>query len=401
MSARLRIFGKFFVGTGLLLMSCGNGNAAASSGSSGPASEAGPQGETAAAPAAASVVLLPLFDAHAHQMSTYPDGWLESLFTEHNPLGMVLLGTGNVFTHQENYPGKVFAFSNFRDVDAINFGLLESQLDVGFRGIGEVSIRHFPSGPPNSDMPDTSDTSSPVENDFDEPDLLAVYDKAKEHGVPVIFHFDYDTNHVAEISDTLPDYPEVTFIWAHAGDAQPLELWPLLAAHTNLHLDISSRNPLESFEGRLTTKELQRLDEADGTLKNSWKELFTEFADRIYFGSDIGPPGRLQEYSEILDYYRGILGQLESDVAKKIAYENARELFGLSGGHFESISISGSMVFMDFAGEVATVYQLQFTPDPASNTWTDEGSPQTTDEDGQVTFTSSAGSAGAFRAENP
>lgn len=397
----MRISKKNFVFVGLLLMSCGNVNAAGSPDRSGSAPGTVPQDETAAPPIAASVGLLPLFDAHAHQMSTYPDGWLESLFAEHDPQGIVLLGIGNVFTHQKNYPGKVFAFSNFRDVDAINFGLLKSQLDAGFRGIGEVSIRHFTSGPPDSDMPDTSDTSSPVENDFNEPDLLAVYGEAEEHGVPVIFHFDYDTNHVAEISDTLPDYPDVIFIWAHAGDAQPPELWPLLAAHTNLHLDISSRNPLESFEGRLTTKELQRLDEADGTLKNSWKELFTEFADRIYFGSDIGPPGRLEEYSEILDYYRGILGQLESDVAKKIAYENARQLFGLSSGHLESISISGSVVSMDFAGDVATGYQLQFTPDPASNTWTDEGAPQTTGADGHVTFTSLAGPVGAFRVKKP
>jgi hypothetical protein len=386
-----RIFGGFFVAAGLLLMSCGKVDAVASQNDPEPTPEATSFTETVAT----SAGLLPLFDAHAHQMSTYPAGWLESLFTDHNPQGIVLLGVGNVFTHQENYPTKVFAFSNFKDVNAINFSQLESQLDAGFRGIGEVSIRHFTTGPPESD------TSSPVENDFNEPDLLEVYDKAKEHGVPVIFHFDYDTSHVEEIASTLPDYPEVTFIWAHAGDAQPIELWPLLLAHTNLHLDISCRNPLESYEGRLTSMALQRLDEEDGTLKSTWKELFTEFADRIYFGSDIGPRGRLQQYGETLAYYRGILAQLESDVAEKIAYKNAQELYGLSGPHLTSISISGSTVSMDFAGDAAMDYQLQSTPDPASNTWTDEGSSQTTDGSGNVTFTSPAGSAGAFRTQRP
>lgn len=162
------------------------------------------------------------------------------------------MGTGNIFEHQENYPSKAFAFSNFKDLD-INLGQVESQLKAGFHGIGKVSIRHFESGPSGNKGQDTA-------FGFDEPILIELYDLARAHMVPVLFHFDYDANSLDEMNNTLPNYLDVTFISAHSGDAQPQQLRPLLKMHDNLHLDISSRNPLVSFEDRLTSKEPQRLD---------------------------------------------------------------------------------------------------------------------------------------------
>ena len=145
--------------------------------------------------------------------------------------------------------------------------------------------------------------------------------------MPIIFHFDYHEDHVEEIATTLPSYAETKFIWAHAGDAQPDELTPLLSKFDNLYIDISCRNPLESFQGRLVSTTLQRLDESNGTIKNDWKKLFSDYSDRVLYGSDIGPSGRLEQYGEIQDYYRDILSQLDSAVAEKIARKNAEKLF--------------------------------------------------------------------------
>ena len=262
---------------------------------------------------------LRFFDAHAHQMpSSFPENWLDSLFENHNPRGILLLGIGNVLSLQANDPNRVVAFSNFHDVEDVNLAQIQSQLNNGMRGIGEVSVRHFASGPPPAE---------PVESDFDDPKLLQVYDLASLHGVPVNFHFDYHPDHIDEITRTLPDYSDVNFIWAHAGDTQPGVLGPLMTQLDNLYIDISSRNPLSSFEGRLVSKALQRLDESDGTIKASWKTLFETFPDRVLYGSDIGPSGRLEQYGQIEAYYRGILNQLDPPVAEKIAYRNARVLF--------------------------------------------------------------------------
>lgn len=267
--------------------------------------------------------LLPLFDAHAHQMPSFEDGWLDALFTEHGPRGVALLGVGNALAEQMARPDQVVAFSHLPDLEAIDHALLRTQLENGTSGIGEVSIRHFPSGPPPAEA---------TEHDFDAPELLAVYDLAAEFGVPVNFHFDYDADQVGEITSTLPLYPEVDFVWAHAGDAQPDALRPLLAAHDNLHLDLSCRNALSSFEGRLVEVGLQRLDDEDGVLKDAWASLMTDYADRILYGSDIGPAGRLEQYAQIQDAYRALLGQLDAETARLIAHDNAIALYGLGGG---------------------------------------------------------------------
>ena len=279
---------------------------------------------------------LPLFDGHAHLMPTWGPLTLPALVEEHGTLGMVLLGTGPVWLLQSEAPNTFVASAHVAvnaemesKQDSLLNDLLE-QLNAGARGIGEISIRHFSSGP-------HADTTPPTAWEFNHSFFLQIYQEADDRGVPINFHFDYDgeTNtesisdmppHVQTMSATLSDYPEVRFIWAHAGDAQPAPLQLLLAAHPNLYIDISSRNPLESFE-RAFPVEDQRMDESDGTLKETWKDLMESNPDRVLFGSDIGPKGRLEEYEEILSYYRGLLSQLEPETAALIGYQNALNLY--------------------------------------------------------------------------
>jgi hypothetical protein len=70
-------------------------------------------------------------------------------------------------------------------------------------------------------------------------------------------------------------------------------------------------------------------------------------------------------------------------------------------GDFSSISISsGSTANLDFTGDANTDYQLQTLPDPGSGTWSVEGTPQTSDGSGNVSFSAPVvGSGAAFRAE--
>ena len=73
---------------------------------------------------------LELFDFHAHQMpSTYPENWLDNLFSANDLKGIALLGIGDVFKHQRNHPSVVYAFSNFKDVNNIDLAEVESQLE--------------------------------------------------------------------------------------------------------------------------------------------------------------------------------------------------------------------------------------------------------------------------------
>ena len=283
--------------------------------------------------------VLPLFDGHAHMMPTWDADTLPDLVNNHQPLGLILLGTGPTHLLQNQDESVYVACAHGHvttDLESNQTALLQSiigQLDSGARGIGEISIRHFSSGPNAASTP-------PTAWDFNHPFFLQLYQEAADRGVPLNFHYDYDGDtDVASVDDmpahihimdaTLPLYESVVFIWAHSGDTQPAVLDILMAAHPNLYIDISSRNPLESYDRPFPIEE-QRLDEDDGTLKQSWNDLFETYPDRVLWGSDIGPAGRLEQYGEVLEYYRGILNQLTPETAAKIGYQNAMTLYGVS-----------------------------------------------------------------------
>ena len=282
---------------------------------------------------------LPLFDGHAHLMPSWDADTLPDLVNNHHPLGMILLGTGPTHLLQ-NQDASVYVASAHAhvtvDLESNQDELLEDiigQLNNGARGIGEISIRHFSSGPNAASTP-------PTTWDFNHPVFLQLYQEAADRGVPINFHYDYDGDvdidsvddmpaHIHIMDATLPLYESVVFIWAHSGDTQPAVLDILMAAHPNLYIDISSRNPLESFDRPFPIED-QRLDEDDGTLKQSWNDLFETYPDRVLWGSDIGPAGRLEQYEEILAYYRAILDQLSPEIAAKIGYQNAMTVYGVS-----------------------------------------------------------------------
>ena len=139
--------------------------------------------------------------------------------------------------------------------------------------------------------------------------------------------------HIAEFeramtSSRTPD-GNTLFIWAHAGDAPGDVVSALLAAHSNLYFDLSSRNSLEAYEGRLLPIERQRLDDGSMVLKEEWKTLMETYPDRVMVGTDVGPRDRHLHIVEVVNYYRTLLGQLPVDVADQIAHGNARTIFDL------------------------------------------------------------------------
>ena len=267
--------------------------------------------------------VLPLFDGHSHFMPSWDLESLPDLVNDHGTLGMVLLGAGPTFKLQKDQPTIFLASAHVKINTELEetqdelFADLIEQLDGGARGIGELSIRHFATKPGS---PDTY-------WDFNHPFLIKVYDEANKRGVPVNFHFDYDAGPLDTLTDTLPLYPDVTFIWAHSGDTTPENLEPFLLAHPNLNLDVSCRNSLEAFGNRPFPPQVIRMDDGNGVIQEGWKDLLEAYPDRVLFGSDVGPPGRLEIYAQILAYYRGIFSQLSPEIAAKVGHENAMRIY--------------------------------------------------------------------------
>jgi len=97
-----------------------------------------------------------------------------------------------------------------------------------FRGIGEISVTHFPSpGLPEADY----DPSGPM--------MEAIMELARKHRVPVMVHV--ESTRMRELSALLAKFPDVAVIWAHGGYTPLFIARRMLEAHPNLYYELSAR----------------------------------------------------------------------------------------------------------------------------------------------------------------
>lgn len=180
--------------------------------------------------------------------------------------------------------------------------------------------------------------------DPDHPLFLLLSDIAAEEGIPIDIHMeavdeDQPTpdalleaslknpstlkENISTLERLLDHNKEANIIWAHAGwdhtgDRTVDLMARLLADHQNLFMS------LKVTEDSLAS--MQPLDE-EGVLKEEWKALFTNYADRFVIGSDqfFGSDQTQDKWSSLM----ALLEQLDEGIAKKIAYQNAFVLFSL------------------------------------------------------------------------
>jgi predicted TIM-barrel fold metal-dependent hydrolase len=97
-----------------------------------------------------------------------------------------------------------------------------------FRGIGEISVTHFPSpGLPEADY----DPAGPM--------MEGIMGLARKHRVPVMVHV--ESTRMKELSGLLLKFSDVAVIWAHGGYTPLFIARRMLEAHPNLHYELSAR----------------------------------------------------------------------------------------------------------------------------------------------------------------
>jgi predicted TIM-barrel fold metal-dependent hydrolase len=107
--------------------------------------------------------------------------------------------------------------------------------------------------------------------------------------------------------------PAVKILWAHAGMSDPPDVVSgMFDRHKNLWVDISIREYEIAPNGRLSPE---------------WKKLFLEHPDRITIGSDTWVNAQWDNYEAIIAFDRDWLAQLPDEVARQIAFGNAKRLF--------------------------------------------------------------------------
>ena len=256
----------------------------------------------------------PLIDAHSHVSSaTAIDAYVAAM-KRHDVRRVLLLGVGGVQKDDpawiaaaaRKYPDRVLAAIPVADPTATDAApRIEAALARGkAHAIGEIHVRQV---------------SRKIDRDPSGPAFKRVLETAAKHGLPVVVHDELNGGATAALGEALAGNPRATIVLAHAGEATPAKLEPLLARHANLVVDLSGmhfqRTPALAGE--------------TGPLDPAWKALIEKMPDRFVMGIDVWAP-RLFEpamLDRLMKWTRRILGELTPAVAEQVAYKNAVRIY--------------------------------------------------------------------------
>ncbi len=254
---------------------------------------------------ASGQTVIPIFDSHSHfkseEAGEYSPADIVALLDQQKIERMVIVGepAGRAMSLYQYAPERFVPFLGlYRSYlekgswmfDSALPARMRSQLEkASYAGIGEVHIF-------------TPQKNSPV--------FKQIVALADEYNLPLLLHGD-----AAVIEQVFEWFPDMQIIWAHLGtQPEPEVIHEMLTRYpAALFIDTSVRD--ERFE-------------ANGELKPEWRALFIEHADRLLVGIDTYSLQRWQRMDQVTRRIRHWLDQLPVDVARKLAYENARGLFG-------------------------------------------------------------------------
>ncbi|MBC7603241.1 MAG: amidohydrolase family protein [Ramlibacter sp.] len=164
-----------------------------------------------------------------------------------------------------------------------------------FKGIGEFHLY------------DSANANGPVAKK-----LMAL---AEDRNLVVLAHVD-DTAIDLLMANTPGKGQRSRLVWAHTGIGGPsvARVDQLFAKYPLLMGELSYRPGLTCGDGKLCPE---------------WRELLLKYPSRFMIGSDTWVNQRWQQYDEIMKGYRLWLGDLPPDVARKIAWDNAANLYAV------------------------------------------------------------------------
>lgn len=178
-----------------------------------------------------------------------------------------------------------------------------------FKGIGEISVVHFPSaGFAETDY----DPSGPV--------MSGILALARKYRVPVMVHV--ESTRMQELSRLLETFHDVPVIWAHGGYTPLFIARRMLDRHPNLYYDLSARTwPRHPRSPDYTILH-------DGTnVWPEWLELIESKPDRFVIGTDASHRSRGTEIMKCRSV-QSFLRQLGPVARDRVARTNLLQLVG-------------------------------------------------------------------------
>jgi predicted TIM-barrel fold metal-dependent hydrolase len=270
-----------------------------------------------AGPAGAADYTGPLIDAHSHvPNATAIDAYVAAM-TRHDIRKVVLLGVGGVqkddpvliASAARRHPDRVVAAIPVPDPtrEDAAVALEAASARTSARAVGEVHLRQV--------------GRRTINRDPGSPAFGRLLDVAAARGLPVVIHFELTDAAAAALDRTLAAHPKTRVVLAHGGEGPPVRLEWLLDRNANLMVDLSGMH----FQRK------PALATEDGPLDPGWKALIEKRPDRFLVGLDVWAP-RLFEpvmLDRLMRWTRRILGELRGDVAERVAWRNAADLYGL------------------------------------------------------------------------
>jgi len=182
--------------------------------------------------------------------------------------------------------------------------ILEDYLKSGvFKGIGEISVTHFPERSfPEADF-------SPIS-----PSMKGIMKLAEKYRVPVTLHC--EITRIREFSELLNEFKDVHVIWAHGGYTPYFLAKRMLENHANLYYELSARTWLNHPRSPEYTI-FKNVTE----VWSQWLELIESSPDRFIVGTDASHHAHESEKRKI-ESVQLLLRQLSPKTRALVARKN-------------------------------------------------------------------------------
>lgn len=271
--------------------------------------------------AAAERASLSFIDAHVHLNQS--DMYLDLMAQHAIPKAIVFWGRSSdnksLVAAARLNPGRFIPFASisperrryrpyWKRGDTALLEELESLLASGqVKGIGEISVSHFPArGFPEADFDPLGDM------------MTGILILAKRFDVPVNIHC--EITRLREFSALLEKFPGVKIIWAHGGYTPYFIAKRMIAKYPNLTYELSARTWRRHPRSPDYT-----IFENETDVWPRWLALIEANPTRFVVGTDASQRRRASDQRKIEGVQR-FLGQLSPEARRRVAYENILKL---------------------------------------------------------------------------
>jgi predicted TIM-barrel fold metal-dependent hydrolase len=179
-----------------------------------------------------------------------------------------------------------------------------------FRGIGEISVAHFPGdGFPEADYDPTGAA------------MLGIVRLASRFALPITIHC--EITRLREFAQLVDAFPDVTVIWAHGGYTPYFLARRMIEQHANVVYELSAR----TWESHPRSPDYT-IFRNDLDVWPEWLELIGTFPDRFLVGTDASHRSLEAERRKI-ERVQLLLAQLPDAAREQVSVGNPARILGL------------------------------------------------------------------------